>query len=55
MGAGHLLVVARSFSGIGLDGYASGIIGRASWFISYSLLNLPNEKAHDLDGQRFDD
>lgn len=27
----------------------------ASWFISYSLLNLPNKKAHDLDGQRLDD
>jgi hypothetical protein len=32
-----LPVVAGSFSGMGLDGYASGIIGRASWFISFSL------------------
>jgi hypothetical protein len=50
-----LAVVARSFSGMGLDGYASGIIGRDSWFISCSLLNLPNKKAPDLDGQRLDD
>jgi hypothetical protein len=55
MGTSHLLVVARSFSGMGLDGYASGIIGRDSWFISFSLLNLPNKKAPDLDGQRLDD
>jgi hypothetical protein len=42
--------VARFFLGIGLDGYASGIIGRTIWFISFCLLNLPNKKAPDLDG-----
>jgi hypothetical protein len=40
---------------MGLDGYASGIIGRAIWLISFSLLNLPNKKTPDLDGQRLDD
>ena len=54
-GGRHLPVVARFSSGMGLDGYASGIIGRVSWFISFSLLNLPNKKASDLDGQRLDE
>jgi hypothetical protein len=50
VGTDHLPVVARFFLGIGLDGYASGIIGRTIWFISFCLLNLPNKKVPDLDG-----
>jgi hypothetical protein len=47
--------VARFSLGIGLDGYAAGIIGRTIWLISFCLLNLPNKKAPDLDGWRLDD
>jgi hypothetical protein len=44
--------VAKSFSGMGLDGYASGVVGRDSWFLSpYSWLNLPDKKPLTLTGR----